>query len=229
MTRMPPKPLDELPADGVHEVGLAHAHATVQEQRVIASRGMRGDGASGGVGELVAGAHHERLEGKLGVQGAGAGVHLSIHSSDGLIHLSAWAFPVDHLAHRQAQLFDGLADGRGELGFQELAGFFIGDGDEQGLAGHTGGRSAADPIVEILPTDLKLKITTDLIPEIHCIYTPRAHPFHRDFHSSVGQAALLFEVRLGEASGTRKPVASTLHRSKPKCSLAHRNRFPANL
>ena len=46
-------------ADGVHQVGLAHPDAAVDEQRVVAARRSGRDRLRGGVRELVAGADHE--------------------------------------------------------------------------------------------------------------------------------------------------------------------------
>ncbi len=51
-----------LVADGVHEVGLAHADAAVEEERVVGLGGSLGDGDGGGEGELVAGAGDEAVE-----------------------------------------------------------------------------------------------------------------------------------------------------------------------
>ena len=55
-------------ADGVHQVRLAESDAAVDEERVVGLRGDLGDGAGGGVGELVRGADDEALEGVLGVE-----------------------------------------------------------------------------------------------------------------------------------------------------------------
>ncbi len=49
-------------ADGVHQVGLAHADAAVEEERVVGLGGALGDGLRGGHGELVAAADDEGVE-----------------------------------------------------------------------------------------------------------------------------------------------------------------------
>ena len=49
-------------SDGVHEVGLAHADAAVEEERVIRLRGPLGDSLRGGHRELIAGADDEGVE-----------------------------------------------------------------------------------------------------------------------------------------------------------------------
>ena len=49
-------------ADGVHEMGLAHADAAVEEERVVGLGGALGDGLGGGHGELVAAADDEGVE-----------------------------------------------------------------------------------------------------------------------------------------------------------------------
>ena len=53
-------------ADGLHQVGLAHSDAAVQKQRVIRLGRAFGDCARGGMGELVAGADDEIVEGVFG-------------------------------------------------------------------------------------------------------------------------------------------------------------------
>ncbi len=54
--------LADVVPDGVQQVGLAQAHAAVEEERVVAAPGLVGDGARGGVGELVRVADHEGVE-----------------------------------------------------------------------------------------------------------------------------------------------------------------------
>jgi len=56
-------------------VGLAHADPAVEEQRVVTLRGVLGDGAGGGMRELVAGADHESVETVLGIE-LGSGVEI---------------------------------------------------------------------------------------------------------------------------------------------------------
>ena len=53
---------DDLVADGVHQVGLAEAHAAVQEERVVGMAGPLGDRQAGGVGEPVGRADDEVRE-----------------------------------------------------------------------------------------------------------------------------------------------------------------------
>ena len=55
-------------ADGVHEMGLAHPDAAVEEERVVGLGGALGDGLRGGHGELVAAADDEGVELVAGVQ-----------------------------------------------------------------------------------------------------------------------------------------------------------------
>ena len=59
--------LDGVP-DGVHQVGLAHAHAAVQEQRVVRFGGLFRDGARRGVRKLIGLADHESVEGIAQIQ-----------------------------------------------------------------------------------------------------------------------------------------------------------------
>ena len=57
-----------LVADGVHQVGLAHAHAAVEEERIVGLGGALGDGQRGGAGKLVAVADDEGVEGVARVE-----------------------------------------------------------------------------------------------------------------------------------------------------------------
>ncbi len=57
-----------LVADGLHQVGLPEPDATVDIQRVVGAGRLLGDGGRRGVGELVARADHERVEGVARVQ-----------------------------------------------------------------------------------------------------------------------------------------------------------------
>jgi hypothetical protein len=59
-------------SDGLHEVRLAHADAAIEEERVVGFGRTLGDGLAGGVGELVAGADDESVEGVARIQLRGA-------------------------------------------------------------------------------------------------------------------------------------------------------------
>ena len=59
---------EHLLADGLQEVGLAHPHAAVHEERVVGAAGLRGHGLRGGVRQPVVRAHDERLEDVVGRQ-----------------------------------------------------------------------------------------------------------------------------------------------------------------
>lgn len=54
-----------LAADGIDEVGFAQAAAAVHKERVVAFGGVIGYRPGRGVGQAVAAAHHEGLEGIL--------------------------------------------------------------------------------------------------------------------------------------------------------------------
>ena len=62
-------------ADCVQQMGLAEAHACVDEERVVGCAGLVGDGDSGGVGEAVGLADDERRERVAGVQGRAGAAH----------------------------------------------------------------------------------------------------------------------------------------------------------
>ena len=61
-------------ADGMHQVGLAQPHASIQEQGVIGLAGILGHGLTGGMGIVVGGAHHKGIKGIFMVQGIFAGI-----------------------------------------------------------------------------------------------------------------------------------------------------------
>jgi hypothetical protein len=48
--------------DGVHEMGLAHAHTTIEEERIVGARGALGNSQGRGARKLVAVADHEVVE-----------------------------------------------------------------------------------------------------------------------------------------------------------------------
>jgi hypothetical protein len=68
--QVPVAGLDVVP-DRVHEMGLAEADPAVEEEGVVGLRGDLGDRAGGRVGELVRRAHHEAVEGVLGIERGG--------------------------------------------------------------------------------------------------------------------------------------------------------------
>ena len=63
--------LDLVP-DRLHQVGLAHADAAVEEERIVSLGGMLADGAGRGVGKLIAGAGDEIVESVLRIELRGA-------------------------------------------------------------------------------------------------------------------------------------------------------------
>ena len=62
-----------LVADGVHQVGLAHAHAAIQEERIVGARRPLGHRQRGGARKLVAVADDEGVEGVARVELRGGG------------------------------------------------------------------------------------------------------------------------------------------------------------
>jgi hypothetical protein len=58
----------QLVADRVHQVGLAEAHAAVDEQRVVHRAGRAGHVQGGGARHLVGAAGHQGVEGERGVE-----------------------------------------------------------------------------------------------------------------------------------------------------------------
>ena len=62
-----------LVADGVHQMGLAHADAAIEEERIVGARRALGDGQRSGAGKLVAVADDEVVEGVARVELRGGG------------------------------------------------------------------------------------------------------------------------------------------------------------
>jgi hypothetical protein len=58
---------------GVHQVRLAEAGVTVDEQRIEGLSWRLGHGQGGGMGQLVVGADDEVFEGVAGIERAGVG------------------------------------------------------------------------------------------------------------------------------------------------------------
>src|SRR5580692_10976165 len=54
--------VQECPSNGMHQMSLAHPYAAVDEKWVVASRRIRGNRSSGGVGKLIAGSDHEIIK-----------------------------------------------------------------------------------------------------------------------------------------------------------------------
>ena len=63
--------------DRVHQVGLAETDAAVDEQRVVGARRRFGDGAAGGVRELIRRSDDEGVEGVAGIEPGGPGLRRS--------------------------------------------------------------------------------------------------------------------------------------------------------
>ncbi len=56
------------PADCMHQMGLAHSHAAIYEQRVVAARRVDRNGLRRRVRELIARPHDERVEREMRIQ-----------------------------------------------------------------------------------------------------------------------------------------------------------------
>src|SRR2546425_13314720 len=65
--------VDDVGADGLQQVGFAQPHPPVDEKRVVSTRRGFGDGHGSGVGEPVARADDEGVEGVFGRQGQAIG------------------------------------------------------------------------------------------------------------------------------------------------------------
>ena len=59
--------------DGVHEMGLAQTHASVNEERIVGARGRIGDGLARRLGELIVRSHDKGVETIARVEAAHSG------------------------------------------------------------------------------------------------------------------------------------------------------------
>ena len=138
-------------ADRVQQVGLAQARIAVDEQRVVGLGGRFGHGHGGGVGEAVRRTDHEGIEDVLRVQPAelvrGAGQHGLRLLLDQLVGSEGRLDDGFRLCVDGNQIgvhVDGAADVLGEdvvqgivqgvldLGLQDFAGEFVGNGHQEG-------------------------------------------------------------------------------------------------
>ncbi len=62
----------DLVTNGLHEMSLAHAHAAVEEERIVSLGRTLGDRLAGGVGKLIAAADDEGVEGVASIELRGA-------------------------------------------------------------------------------------------------------------------------------------------------------------
>ena len=156
--------IDQLAADGVHQMGLAHAHAAVQEQRIVAARGVGGHGFRGGVSELVAGADDERIEGEFRIEGGRGGVGFARTGAQrrrchGLRGARRHRLITDP-PQGESQFPNAGEDEAGVLRFEPRPSLPVGHRNVQGIAFLADLGRALEPIVETFDTHSLLQVVT---------------------------------------------------------------------
>ena len=152
-------------ADGMHEVRLAEAHPAVEEQRVVGLAGDLGHRPRGGVGELVGGAHHEALEGVLGVEGGGGG-DLAFGHGLGAPRRSRLALE-DDVDLALAEVVQGLRDHAVVVAGQPVLELGVRDLDEETRALERVEARGPEPGGEAVAVHLGLDLGQHLVPEVH--------------------------------------------------------------
>ncbi len=156
--------IDQLAADGVHQVGLAHADAAVQEKRIVAARGVGGDGFGGGVSELVAGADDEGIEGEFRVEGGGGGFGFARTVAQGRrserLRGARRHGLITDAPQRKSQFPNAGEDKASILCFEPRPSLPVGHRNVQGVAFLADLGRALEPIVETFDTHSLLQVVT---------------------------------------------------------------------
>ncbi len=179
----------QLAADGVHQMGLSHPHAAVEEQRVIAARRVGGHGPRGGCGELVAGAHHKRIERKFGIQALCGAFQIApgvdCRYRDIARGRGRSQFVIDVLTGRSRSRI-ALANQNRKLRLQPVPRSAIWDGNKNRIAIDAGKYGAFQPVVVAFGAHFLLQVLADLIPEIHRHSHTRSTHFPQRFPQQRG-------------------------------------------
>ncbi len=152
-------------ADRVHEVGLAEPDAAVDEERVVGLRGDLGDGAGGGMRELVRGADDEALEGVLGVEVGGVPVgRRGRLRAQGCLILRPLL--EDHMSLTPPDLGQGLLEHAQVVLAQPLSKLRVRYGDAQRVAVLREKARGPKPRGEAVSVDLAFDTRQDFIPQV---------------------------------------------------------------
>jgi len=151
---LPRQPGEHLVADGVHEVRLAEAHSTVEEERVVGVPGSLGDRQAGRVRQPVGRTDDEGAEGVARVEADGR----PLAPDPGRLQADR-AGILGAFAHRRGCLADleldghavahdasqRLADQRAVAGLQPVLGEAVGDRHPEAAVIHLHQRGVAQP------------------------------------------------------------------------------------
>ena len=163
-------------ADGVHEVGLAQAHAAVDEQRVVRVRRGLSHRQRRRMGEAVAAAHHEGVEGVLGVELHGARVHGGV-GLPGVLVLILRLGEDFHAHGLSRHLGQARSDQRRVAVGDHHLHVLQGDDQRQHIAVQgLGGQVRLDPGLVGGPVQLRLELLAGLVPQfmhVHALHPPR--------------------------------------------------------
>src|ERR1700741_3946579 len=176
--------LGQVPGGG-HEVGLAHAHAAVEEERVVGFRRLLGYGAGTGMSELIGFSDDKAFKGVAGLELVVAALEVEfglLQASDGRGGLDGFFLGADvlHLGVGCAHLMeDGLDDLAVSAG-KDLTEDRAGDLDEESVAlvaVETGGlkpsgvgvdaNSGLNEVEELVPDIESFRFSTKLCSSRH--------------------------------------------------------------
>jgi hypothetical protein len=151
-------------ADGVQEVRLAEPGPAVDEERVVGLAGQLRDGERGGVGETVAAADDELLEGVLRIQ-ARIGQLFAAARRGGGVRLGP-PLLVDDLDDRVAVECGGSGGpDDGEIAVADPGADVVRRADEERLLLHGGQLEGLDPHVELEVGHFAAKFVADAVPD----------------------------------------------------------------
>ena len=148
--------------DGVDQVGLAQAGVPVDEEGVIVLGRVLGHRLGGGVGQLVAGAHHEGIEGEL-VVGIEALVPGGLAPQEGTVAVLIQEGDGD--VPREEVLQGGL-DVLHEEGLDIAPLEIVGAVEEEGAVPEVQGRDLVKPGADSGLRELRAELLEDALPHV---------------------------------------------------------------
>src|SRR5262249_50765724 len=172
----------ELPADRLHQMGLPHTYAAVQVQRVVHPRRIGGHRARRGMGELIATADHEAVEGVLRIEDIGGRVEIEMRLQTGGYSTGGGRRRVRDKKHSlkvHGELARGIENLPLILRFEPSLGAAVGYRHNQRLALNVAELGWFQPVVVTFRADAMLQLSQDLFPGVHWLK-------HTDSNHSTG-------------------------------------------
>ena len=218
-------------ADGVHQMGLPHPHAAVDEQRIVAARGVGGHRPRGGVRKLVAGPHHKGIEREFRIQiqgwtptrrpqpppapGSWRRVSAVLHSR----HVQ-WAARAPESPPRTRAAYSFSSHVRVSRSGTET---------KRVVFFRANVYSALQPVVIAFGADLLLQIIADLIPGIHQLLHTTSTQFPQGFPQQRGISRYSIQKNCQRGSLQPRRSRQSVCFGQSRSSLPQRQSFPTNL